>query len=186
MSFGRVVLVALFLATCPRPTQSSPFRLPNSPYPAPSKGANASCGPVLGFGPDLSVSQRVTLQTLQGGLARSCPRLFRVGDDVGMADQWLAGLQTRWGVSVDLSHQGNFTSLLKSTADSISGYVTYSSSSTDSVNVAVSFCAALTSDGDHVVAAVELGDVAAFKLAVPGAPLLQVSQPATKKNLLYC
>ena len=169
-----------------------PFRLPNSPYPAPSGGANASCGPIVGYGGSvLTGSQRVTLQTLQGGMARSCPSLFRIGNDTGMANQWLSDLQAGWGVDVDLSRQDDFGALLKAFTNNIAGYVTYSAANAQSVNVAVSYCAALTTapsggaaktasatstDRGGVVVAVELGDVAAVRAALPRIPLLLAAE----------
>jgi len=156
-------------------TAGDAFRLPGSPYPRPLGGPNSTCSPsVLGIGESLSSSQRVTLQSLQGGIARDCVALFRTGSDAGLADQWLADLQSKWDVTVDLSKQDDFSGTVKALASHVGGYVTYSSSNADSVNVALSYCAALTESGDNVVVAVELGDVDVFTAAAGPVPLVKV------------
>lgn len=173
------------LPTCDA-ARAQPFRVHGSPYPAPSKGAIATCGgPLYAYdSSSLSASQIVTMQTLQGGLARQCPRLFRVGTDVGMAPVWLADLEQRWGVTVEAS-PSDFGGLLKLFKGDVAGYVTYSAASSDTVNVAVSYAAALSTSPAGVVVAVELGDVAALTTALgSGASHLVAAENRTYADVL--
>ena len=114
-----LVLLAVILQQC----RADPFRLPGSPYPAPSAGPNCS-KELLGFDDTkLTTTQLLTLQTLQGNTARSCPTLFRIGSGDDKDMQWrFAQLLAPYGVTVNVSLRGSFTDLLRAHLTSIQGY----------------------------------------------------------------
>lgn len=127
-----------------------PWRIPNSPYPGPSSGPNGLTPVITTFnGTFLSTTQLLTLQTLQGVLARTSGGLFQTGAQGDTKNWWLNDLVSRFpGVSVDDSLQGDFSGLLSRFRSSIAGYVL--ANVPEDVSGALSYAAA--SDGVIVVA----------------------------------
>jgi len=115
-----------------------PFRIPNSPYPSPTLGPNQTKVLTLFDEAKFSSGQLVSLQTLQGLLARYNPQLFRSNPQQNF---FLSELVSRFHVTVDTSLQADYTALLSKFRSSIGGFVRFNVSD-DSVNVAISLCAA--------------------------------------------
>ncbi|MDR1336743.1 MAG: RICIN domain-containing protein [Tannerella sp.] len=101
-------------------------RVEGSPYPA-----SAVPDSLYLTSESFSYSQKITLQSLQGMLARTKPEILR--DTHGHADA-LAGL-----VTIDRTYYNNFNGLLARYAGRFAGYI-LCEARTSSVNVALSLC----------------------------------------------
>lgn len=115
-----------------------PFRIPNSPYPSPIAGPNQTKVLTLFDETKFSKGQIISLQTLQGLLARYNPQLFRSN---ARQNFFLSELVSQFHVAVDDSLQANYTALLSKFRSSVGGFVRFNATD-DSVNVAISLCAA--------------------------------------------
>jgi hypothetical protein len=154
-------VVAASLDACSHTTY--PWRVPNSPYPGPSSGSNGLSAVITTFnGTLVSSTQLLTLQTLQGVLARTSGGLFQTGAPGDTKNWWLSDLVSRFpGVSVDDSLQGDFSGLLTRFRPSIAGYVL--ANVPDDVSGALSYAAA----ADNVIV-VTPADVATLRsLGIP-------------------
>lgn len=134
---------------------SDPYRIPNSPYPFPTLGPNQTKTLTLFDETKFSSGQLVSLQTLQGLLARYNPQLFRSNPQQNV---FLSELVSQFRVTVDDSLQDNYAGLLSNFRSSIGGFVRFNVTD-DSVNVAISLCAA---NANWV--SVELSDVSVARL----------------------
>jgi hypothetical protein len=99
-----------------------PFRLPSSPYPFPSMGPNCA-GQIFTFDDTvLTPTQLLTVQTLQGTLARSCPQLVRVGSGVSSDMQTVfVNDLPQYGASINGSLRASFRGLLQHFRPAIQG-----------------------------------------------------------------
>lgn len=140
------LLVVLVATTTSVHAAESPFRVPGSPYPAPSAGANACTGVTTFSAAKLSATQSMTLMTLQGVVARSTPALFET--DTGASALWLESLKP-WGVAVDTSLAADFPGLLQQFKHAAPAFVVCDVAQPDSVTAAMAFAAA--SEGVVVV-----------------------------------
>jgi hypothetical protein len=101
---------------------ASPFRMPNSPYPAPSAGPNCAREIFAFSDVQLNQTQLLTLETLQGVLARTCPQLYRLGSGASedMQSHWALRFP-KFGAHVNFSLQGDFRGLVRRFAPSLQG-----------------------------------------------------------------
>lgn len=124
--------------------QPAPFRLLGSPYPAPSLGPNCSAT-LLAYSSSLQPPQLLLLSSLQGLAARTCPRLFRVGDG-SPADMQRAFASDfpAFGSSLDLSIASDFTALLLAVREFelARGYALCDMRQAGGCSAATSYCAA--------------------------------------------
>ena len=136
----------------------APFRLPGSPYPAPSQGPNCSVS-LLAYSSSLQPSQLLLMSSLQGVAARTCPRLLRVGDGSpsDMQSAFASDLPS-FGAHVNTSIVNDFPSLVAAcySFGIASGYVLCDMRVGESCAAATSFCAA----SDAGVVAVDVRDEA--------------------------
>jgi hypothetical protein len=159
------LLIALALLLCCRATAAATFRLPGSPYPAPSQGANCS-STLLGYSSALQPSQLLLMTTLDGLAARTCPRFFRVGDESpGDMQTAFARDFPSFGSSVDASIAHDFPSLLAASTAIAHGYALCDMRQPATCAAATSFCAA--SQALAVVMDVHEEALAAALLKIP-------------------
>jgi len=116
-------------------SSNQPSRIAGSPYPM-------SARPDTLFIADesqLSYTQTITIESLQGILAQTKPRIYMIngtGDDYYV---WLKDLGANYGVHLDYSLESNFTGLLKHFKNYYNGYITFASSpSEEPVDIAFS------------------------------------------------
>jgi len=135
---------------------AAPFRLPGSPYPAPSQGPNCSVS-LLAYSSSLQPSQLLLMSSLQGLAARTCPRLLRVGDGSpsDMQSAFASDLP-EFGAHVSTSIADDFPSLLAAARSFgiANGYALCDMLVGDSCAAATSFAAA----SDAGVVAVDVQD----------------------------
>ena len=120
-----IVLVAVYARA-----SQGPFRVPGSPYAAPRMGPN--CARVIYTFDDLKLtqSQLLTIQTLQGILARSCPTLLRTGSGApGDMQSVFAHDLVKYGVQLNSSLSGDFVGLLTVFRAHLQGYASFPFSS---------------------------------------------------------
>ena len=148
------------------PHAEYPWRLPNSPYPVTASGPNSPAREVFTFNTSLlAPTQLMTLQTLQGALARIEVTLFQTGPSGDSKNIWLADLVDFYGVRVNDTLSGDFVGLLSHFASSVVGFVKAASPNSgdpgaQSITAALGLAAA--NSGWIVVMA---GDVAAASAA---------------------
>jgi hypothetical protein len=114
--------------------QPGPSRLPGSPYPAtarPDTLYTVSDG-------SWTAGQRIVVGALQGLLARVKPRIYRL--PTARYSAWLSDLESRHGIRVDRTYQGDFTGLLRRFRGEIRGYLLYEPG-TPSLRAALSLAA---------------------------------------------
>ncbi len=108
-----------------------PSRISNSPYPVSQTPDKLF---VINDG-NFSVSQRITIGTLQGILAQTKPQIYRVATEGYLT--WVNDLKDNYNVNVDNSLDSNFEGLLTEFKDKIDGYI-LSNSEAPSIHVAIS------------------------------------------------
>lgn len=116
--------------------QRAPSRLPGSPYPAsriPDTLFAVSDG-------SWTAGQRLAVGTLQGLLARTKPRIYRIPST--WYSRWLDDLSGRRGIQVVRTYQNDFPGLLRRFRGELEGYI-LCDAETPSVNVALSLSAVL-------------------------------------------
>ncbi|MHB2149609.1 GxGYxYP domain-containing protein [Calditrichota bacterium LG25] len=114
-------------------TSAQPERLALSPYPASNRPDKLFIINDRNFSP----AQLLTIETLQGVLAQTKPKIYRLAND-GDA-QWLEDLKNNYGVEVDYSLQANFEALLSHFKNDIAGYIVCNVND-QTVNTAISLC----------------------------------------------
>lgn len=85
----------------------------------------------------VTANQWITVGTLQGLLAKTKPRIFRVTNSANQ--NWLDDLRDNYGVKVLLDYDQSFMSLIARFKSEIPGYVICNSND-NSLNVAISLC----------------------------------------------
>ncbi len=152
-----VAVVLTFGCSC-HAADPAPFRLPGSPYPAPSTGPNCSTS-LIAFSDSLQRSQLMLMSSAQGLAARTCPLLFRVGD-ASPAD-----MQTAFASDFPAFHSAlntsiatDFTQLLIALRQLriAAAYVLCDLNAPDSCAAATSLCAVSASASGYIV--VHAGD----------------------------
>ena len=93
------------------PQAEAPFRVAGSPYAHPSAGANCSTSLFVVDTLQWSADDVLTVETLQGVSARSCPSIWR--NHGGSYTTWAAALTKTFGVHMDTSYSQDFAGLLK-------------------------------------------------------------------------
>ena len=118
-------------------------RVPNSPFPIPSSGLNASASLFLIDPSNLSPDDSLTLATLQGLLSRDTPTIYRTAPH-SPYDLWRAELESLWGIVFDSTTfaGGNVWGAVSYfyTKKQVNGYV-LANLTDGSVNAAVALCA---------------------------------------------
>ena len=141
----------------------APWRVPLSPYPTPTAPVNSPAASIVTFNSTaFSATQLLTLQTLQGALSRTKATLFETGGMGDTKNWWLADLEARFGVKVDISLSTNFAGILKLYRSSVTGFVL--ANIPDNVLGALSYAAA-ASGAVIVVAPVDAPTVKAAGIA---------------------
>jgi hypothetical protein len=110
----------------------SAARLDGSPYPV-----STIPDTLYAISDNYSQSQMLTIETLQGVLAQTKPRIFRITNSSYTI--WLDDLKNNYGVTVISSYDGDFAGLIKLFKNEISGYILCDTND-NSVNVAISLC----------------------------------------------
>ncbi|MCL5028191.1 MAG: T9SS type A sorting domain-containing protein [Bacteroidetes bacterium] len=108
-------------------------RLEGSPYPASAKPDTLYSVTDINF----SLNQLITIETLQGILAQTKPRIYRISSPSYMI--WLNDLKKSYGVNVLTTYDGNFTGLIEHFKDQIKNYIVCDLQD-NSVNAAISLC----------------------------------------------
>jgi len=85
----------------------------------------------------LSASQQFVVQSLQGLLAQTKPKIYRISDEGSL--MWLSELHGRYGVRMKDTFTNDFTGLVKFFKDSIDGYILCNMTG-PSANAALSLC----------------------------------------------
>ncbi|MBI9071108.1 MAG: hypothetical protein JEY94_05900 [Melioribacteraceae bacterium] len=96
---------------------SEPTRLLGSPYPASSKPDTL----YIIEDPNFTDSQLITIQSLQGLLAQTKPRIYRLSP--GSYSDWLYDLKSNYGVKTIYTYSADFEGLLKHFKNEIDGYI---------------------------------------------------------------
>lgn len=131
-------------------------RLEGSPYPVSSVPDTLFVVADAGF----TEGQRLTVETLQGMLAKEKPEIYRREEGSGY-EIWLNDLVERYGVVADYSFEGDYEGLLRHFKNEIDGYILCDPQS-NSGNVAISL------SGIFDVIAVAPGDEALMaELGIP-------------------
>ncbi len=136
-----------------------PQRLAGSPYPISQK-------PDTLFVVDeskLSYTQTLTVESLQGVLAQSKPRIYVINGSSDSYENWLADLVNKYGVFADYSFSSDFNGLLNHFKSDVKGYIL---ATTQEPSIDVAFSMAGATDA-MVVIGVDQPTVAAL-----GIPLL--------------
>lgn len=166
--FRGVCLSAVALLLCCRIlgcAAAAPFRLPGSPYPAPSHGANCSSS-LLGYSSALPPSHLLLMSSLDGLAARTCPRFFRLGDQTpGDMQAAFARDFPAFGSAVDASVARDLAALLQASKGIAAGYALCDMRQPSTCSAATSFCAA--SQLSAVVVDVQDEALAATLLNIP-------------------
>lgn len=108
-----------------------PSRVANSPYPVSQTPDKLF---VINDG-NFTVSQRITIETLQGILAQTKPQIYRVATEGYL--MWLNDLKSNYNVTIDNSFDSNFKGLISNFKDQLNGYI-LSSSESPSLHIAIS------------------------------------------------
>lgn len=146
---------------------AAPFRLPRSPYPAPSRGPNCS-STLVAYSGALQPSQLLLMSSLQGLAARTCPLFFRVEDGSASDMQSLfASDFPAFGAHVDAAFAHNFSALLLAAQGFgiARAYALCDLRVQDSCPAAVSFCAA--SDAGAIVVDVDDEEEVQQRVRIP-------------------
>ena len=116
--------------------QTTPHRVTNSPYPYSQVPDTLF---IIRDG-DFSEAERLTIQSLQGLLAKEKPRIYR---DRGVGYSiWLQDLMNNYGIVADDSYSKDLLGLVTHFQDKISGYILCDLHETSS-NAALSLCGPL-------------------------------------------
>ena len=108
-----------------------PHRISNSPYPVSQTPDKLFVINDANF----SVSQRITIGTLQGILAQTEPQIYRVATEGYLT--WVNDLKDNYNVELDYSLDSNFEGLISNFKDQFSGYI-LSPAEEPSIHVAIS------------------------------------------------
>lgn len=123
----------LFLALTASIFSQGISRLEKSPYPSSSQPDTLYRLTDSSY----DQAQLLTIGTLQGLLARTEPKLYRI--NAASYDIWLTDLKNKYGVTVITEFDNSFAGIIDKFKDSVEGYVICNLND-NSVNVAISMC----------------------------------------------
>ncbi len=87
----------------------------------------------------LSYAEILTVESLQGVLAQTKPRIYMISGTNDAYSAWLSDLERNYGVYLDHSFQSDFAGLLNHFKNAINGYIYYSSTTLETpIDVAFS------------------------------------------------
>jgi hypothetical protein len=143
-------IIFLSLLLCFTVYSQTAERIAGSPYPVSTKPDTLYTISDVNY----TESQLVTIQTLQGILAQTKPRIYRFTPNSAYG-VWLADLKANYGVTVSGSYDGDFAGMIKLFKNEIKGYIICNVQD-NSVNVAISLCGitqsvAVTSDNAYIL-----------------------------------